>query len=197
MNLSVISCRSLVCSFAVHMLPPIVLSASIETSQLICDLWTVRMSSTMMLPILSALILLIRSINCNPLKVDDVLASINKTTAIQCAIDNPKNNPIIWKHWERVLFVGNIRVRHDNRISVKEDNLVIKNVKSTDKGLYSCEVEDSAGILMRKGNNLIVLEPPVARISQGRQLTVKTGTSLALTCIGTGIPLPEVRWIKN
>jgi hypothetical protein len=38
-----------------------------------------------------------------------------------------------------------------------------------------------------------ILQQPEAKIDVGCQLTVKSGTQLAVICSGSGIPLPDVR----
>ena len=46
--------------------------------------------------------------------------------------------------------------------------------------------------------NLVVLQPPTAKISPGGgAITVKQGTSLVLTCSGSGVPVPEMTWTKD
>merc|ERR1711979_31813 len=116
---------------------------------------------------------------------------------LSCALENTEENVVIWKHAGRVLFAGNIRVRHDDRINIVDDNLVIENVDEDDEGYYSCEIENSEGLLQIFLTVVNILVPAVARILQvGSQLTVKEGTSLSLTCVGSGAPLPHIRWVR-
>jgi len=117
---------------------------------------------------------------------------------ISCALENTEGNVVIWKHAGRVLFAGNIRVRHDNRINIVDDNLFIESVEEVDEGYYSCEIENSAGVLQVFPTMVSILVPPVARILQvGPHLTVKEGTSVSLTCTGAGAPRPEIRWSRG
>merc|ERR1711979_183329 len=116
---------------------------------------------------------------------------------LSCALENTEENVVIWKHAGRVLFAGNIRVRHDDRINIVDDNLVIENVDEDDEGSYSCEIENSKGLLQIFPTVVNILVPAVARILQvGSQLTVKEGTSLSLTCAGSGAPQPHIRWVR-
>eukprot|EP00090_Calanus_glacialis_P001020 TRINITY_DN10732_c0_g1_i4.p1 TRINITY_DN10732_c0_g1~~TRINITY_DN10732_c0_g1_i4.p1 ORF type:complete len:362 (-),score=62.60 TRINITY_DN10732_c0_g1_i4:91-1137(-) len=143
--------------------------------------------------------LLLRTALCMPaLELTDTVVITGKTIDIKCELENSEVNLLIWKYEGRVLFAGDVRVRHDDRMHVMENILVIENVKSKDKGNYVCELETSAGHLKAFTMNLKVLVPPKAKIHQvGSQLTVKSGTSLALKCSGSGIPLPEVRWLRG
>ena len=116
---------------------------------------------------------------------------------LSCALENTEENVVIWKHAGRVLFAGNIRVRHDDRINIVDDNLVLENVDEDDEGFYSCEIENSEGLLQIFPTVVNILVPAVARILQvGPHLTVKEGTSLSLSCAGSGAPLPHIRWVR-
>merc|ERR1711979_71505 len=116
---------------------------------------------------------------------------------LSCALENTEENVVIWKHAGRVLFAGNIRVRHDDRINIINDKLVIENIDDDDAGYYSCEIENNEGLLQIFPTVVNILVPAVARILQvGPHLTVKEGTSLSLTCVGSGAPLPHIRWVR-
>ena len=71
---------------------------------------------------------------------------------------------LIWKHKGRVLFVGAVRVRHDESMHVMEEILVIENVNPKDSGHYVCELETSTGLLKAFTINLKVFVPPKAKI---------------------------------
>jgi len=132
-----------------------------------------------------------------PVEGDTIDVIVGNDVVIECDIDNHEDNVVIWKHGNRVLFAGDIRVRHDDRIEVIEDDLLIKDVAANYAGVYKCEIEDDEGLFKKSVEYLRVLEPPVAHILQGRHLTVKAGMNLALTCAGSGTPLPEVRWLHR
>ena len=143
------------------------------------------------------LLLLLSRAESKPVEQNELRVSVGDEMLIECDIDNHEDNVVIWKHRNRVLFAGDIRVRHDDRIVVIGDDLVIKDVRADDAGLYKCEVEDAEGVYAKAVKEVVVLEPPVAHILQGSHLTVKAGVSLALRCVGAGTPLPTLRWIKG
>ena len=121
-----------------------------------------------------------------------------KTARIECQLYRGEGSLIIWKHKDRVLAVGNLKVKHDKRIDVDENALIIKDISLADSGDYTCEMETLEGELKRYTQQLQVLVPAFSNINQvGSQLTVKAGTSLSLSCSASGIPIPKVRWIKN
>merc|ERR1712129_27556 len=80
---------------------------------------------------------------------------------------------------------------------VTNNLLVIKIVTVEDNGKYVCELENENGELERFAINLKVLKPAKAQIRVGYQLTVKSRTSLSVTCSGLGVPLPEVIWRRH
>ena len=76
--------------------------------------------------------------------------------------------------------------------------LRVDDLQAGDAGEYSCQVETVTGELLVSRKSLIVLQPPSTKISPGGgAITVKSGTSLVLTCSGSGVPIPEVSWIKE
>ena len=143
------------------------------------------------------LLLLLSKAQSKPVEDSELGVSVGDEVLIECDIDNHEDNVVIWKHRNRVLFAGDIRVRHDDRIVVIGDDLMIQDVRADDAGVYKCEIEDAEGVYAKAVKEVVVLEPPVAHILQGSHLTVKAGVSLALRCVGAGTPLPRLRWIKG
>ena len=120
------------------------------------------------------------------------------TLMLHCALENENNNVVIWKKSDRVLFAGNIRVRHDERLDTRDNVLTIATTVPEDEGLYSCEIENADGVFKVFSQSVIVLQEASVKISQvGGYLAVKQGTNLALTCVGAGVPVPEVVWRKG
>jgi hypothetical protein len=110
---------------------------------------------------------------------------------------------IVWKHESRrILFAGGLRVRQDPRLSIRASGriLVLADVEPRDAGDYTCQTElEDTGDLVTASRRLVVLQPARAKITppSGGVITVKAGTSLLLSCSGSGVPVPEVAWLRD
>ena len=96
------------------------------------------------------MIVIINTVHCMP--AIDILEEnviVGNTFVMKCELDNTEDNVIIWKHTNRVLFAGDIRVRHDDRIEVIDNLLVIEDIKPSDKGVYTCEIENIEAVELR------------------------------------------------
>ena len=132
--------------------------------------------------------------------VQEVTVAAGERLSLECSLETEITNVVIWKKSDRVLYAGNVRVRHDRRITVDTEArlLVIEAVTPEDEGYYSCEVEDRRGRVQALTQLVTVLQPALVSISQvGEYLAVKQGTNLALNCVASGVPVPEVRWRKG
>ena len=75
-----------------------------------------------------------------------------------------------------MVYAGDLKVKHDKRVTVEDDKLVLHNIEPKNSGFYTCELEKGNGDLKSFTTSLIVLIPALARIDQvGSQLTVKAG----------------------
>ena len=116
---------------------------------------------------------------------------------LYCPLYVTNNSVILWSKEDRIMFAGSLRVRMDDRFHVVNDNLIISSVRPEDAGTISCQVEDEARRLEVFSYSVQVLEAASASITVGDHLTVKAGTSLSLSCVGSGVPVPEVRWWRG
>ena len=55
-------------------------------------------------------IVIIGRVHTKPVETDDVDVIVGNEVVIECDIDNNEDNVVIWKHGNRVLFAGDIRV---------------------------------------------------------------------------------------
>ena len=92
------------------------------------------------------------------------------------------------------MSVGNVLVTRDRRISLKENQMVISNLKRSDTGTYKCELAvDPPKELI---HNLEVLyAPEIKAVTQGEQL-VRKGNSISLECQAKGNPTPIIKWTQ-
>jgi hypothetical protein len=134
---------------------------------------------------------------CKPSELIVKTITSGNNLSLSCKLSRRDESVVLWKKDERVLFAGDLRVRMDDRLSVNCGNLEILDVDVKDKGEYKCETESKDGELSSLNYAVEILQKAEAKISVGSQLTVKTGTRLSVTCSGSGIPLPEVRWRRR
>ena len=157
----------------------------------------VTMAALTMMQLLSTLTLITAMPQTS---VQEVTVAAGERMSLECSLETDITNVVIWKKSDRVLYAGNVRVRHDRRITVDTEArlLVIEAVTPEDEGYYSCEVEDRRGRVQALTQLVTVLQPALVSISQvGEYLAVKQGTNLALNCVASGVPVPEVRWRKG
>ena len=111
---------------------------------------------------------------------------------------------IVWWHESRrILFAGGQRVRQDPRLTIRDNGriLVVTGVEPRDAGDFTCQAEmEEKGEPVTATRRLVVLQPARAKIappSGGGVITVKAGTSLLLSCSGSGVPVPKVAWLRD
>ncbi|XP_017672273.1 PREDICTED: neogenin isoform X2 [Lepidothrix coronata] len=80
--------------------------------------------------------------------------------------------------------------------------LVISNASDSDRGLYRCLLEGSAGPKYSDEAELTVLpepeEPqPLTFLRQPSTLSRLSGQSALFPCVATGFPTPSIRWTRN
>ncbi|XP_075234927.1 Ig-like and fibronectin type-III domain-containing protein 1 [Lycorma delicatula] len=107
---------------------------------------------------------------------------------ITCVVRDVGNNTVIWKREEpdthrwRILTAGHERVSQDKRIKVLHDEggnvwvLAIKDVKTNDSGLYSCEVNSNP--VVKTVHKLSVLsrnlQPPSTVVTDSEEVEYTT-----------------------
>lgn len=116
---------------------------------------------------------------------------------LYCPLFVTNNSLILWSRNNRILFVGDLRIKGDERYNVVNDNLIVSDIKEADAGRFSCQVEDEHKQLETFTYQVIILKSPQAKIDVGSYLAVKLGTHLALRCTGSGVPEPEVIWRRG
>ena len=102
-----------------------------------------------------------------------------------------------WQHGDRVLSVGHMMVRRDDRLRVTGyHGLVISRVVGSDRGLYSCRV-DYQGYVQQVQHRVEVMERPrvVGQPSSGL-LAVTEGERVVVRCAASGWPNPVIRWYR-
>ena len=118
---------------------------------------------------------------------------------LRCELQPELGGLIVWKHGARVLFAGDLRIRRDERLAVRDNSLIIGRVAESDGGEFSCETERAGGVLAVGRFRLEVLSRPQVRVRGAHHgaVTVKAGARLELVCEGEGRPRPAVSWWRG
>ena len=119
------------------------------------------------------------------------------TLTLYCPLYVSNNSIILWSKGDRLLFVGDLKIKLDKRYNVVNDNLMVSDIEAGDAGIFECQVEDEEKELTVFSYQVTILKSADAKIDVGSYLAVKAGTSLALRCIGSGVPVPEVVWRRG
>merc|ERR1711971_752410 len=115
-----------------------------------------------------------------------------------CRTSNLEDFVVLWRKGARVLFAGPIRVKRDERLSLSENDLVLKEIVAEDEGKYSCQVETGEDDPPSIVHKLEVLQRPVIKAQpENGFLVVKEGTSITLQCQAGGNPQPKIIWTRN
>jgi len=119
------------------------------------------------------------------------------TARLDCDIRQLGGLVKVWKNGTRVVFVGEIKIRNDDRMSLDGSHMVIQGVTIWDSGGYYCEVETDIDQPITLKHNLQVLDPPVLEEVGERQLTSIYGSTISLSCRANGQPKPNITWSRE
>ena len=129
--------------------------------------------------------------------ISNVEVKQGEALTLYCPLYVSNNSVILWSKDDRLLFVGDLRIKVDERYNVINDNLIVSHIEAEDAGTFQCQVEDENKALKIFTYQVTILKSADAKIDVGSYLAVKSGTSLALRCIGSGVPVPEVVWRRG
>ena len=109
----------------------------------------------------------------------------------------------LYSKGQRLLYAGNLQVRHDPRLSLEPGtgSLMISRLEDADAGSYQCEVETeedtSVSLLHRvellREPRLLGTNNPTGHL---RELKLQQGSNASIACRADGNPDPTVFWTK-
>ena len=68
-------------------------------------------------------------------------ANLGDTLTLPCNVKDLGPMVLIWKKATRVLTAGGMKIKKDERFTLRGTDLQIKNIEPEDGGEYSCEIE--------------------------------------------------------
>lgn len=97
------------------------------------------------------------------------------------------------KGHEPLYFVGDMKLKHDSRISINNGVMKVKNIKMDDAGDYSCYYESDPIVEVR---HTIDVQYPPTMLEHSEDQRVVKGDSVTLNCSATGNPEPKLLWSR-
>ncbi|XP_072199268.1 hemicentin-1 isoform X3 [Excalfactoria chinensis] len=115
----------------------------------------------------------------------------NRVAVMDCVTSGSPSPSVTWQK------DGHLLAENDKHSFLSNGRrLQILNSQITDTGRYVCVVENIAG-RAKKYFNLNVHVPPSVVGANPENLTVVVNNLVSLTCEATGIPPPDLSWLKN
>lgn len=120
---------------------------------------------------------------------------------LQCPVNNLGGSIILWYKGQDIVTQDRTYIIKDKRYELTSNwSLIIKDVKVSDEGVYTCNVVPNNLNLKAK---LIVIRPPTIQIiEEGRdvtdqQLSFRQGEKIRLDCQSGDNPQPKFIWSLN
>ncbi|XP_054921835.1 cell adhesion molecule Dscam1-like isoform X1 [Dermacentor andersoni] len=125
----------------------------------------------------------------------DRAAVVGSSLTIDCAA---LGHPTPVTKWTRSQYPSEtVLGNKDDHISVLANgSLTISSVRSSDSGLYRCDVENGVGTLITKTINLTVSVPPLIR-KLHEIIKVRLGSIVTLHCGASGEEPLQIAWVKD
>lgn len=105
---------------------------------------------------------------------------------------------LMWKNGTSSLTMGDFTTTNDKRVHLNGSNLILSDVHSTDRGVYTCEILHNE-VPIDLHHSLEVFEAPkVAKIHPDTSpIVIEAGKALTLSCDANGYPKPTISWLKK
>ncbi|XP_069363310.1 protein amalgam-like isoform X2 [Maniola hyperantus] len=132
--------------------------------------------------------------------------TIGRTVRLGCVV-SPANGVVVqWTRNNTNYFIGTQKTYEQDlssysvgdrfSIAANSTDLLIRDVRTSDSGIYTCEVLQVNPVQIR--HNLVVLESPrIIRFTATNNGQVTEGGDLLLTCDVSGSPPPKIVWSRD
>jgi hypothetical protein len=137
-----------------------------------------------------------------PSLVENVTVSHGRKAVLKCEVQNLRNYKVAWVRvdTQTILTIHNNVITRNPRISLSRPGenlwfLHINNVQETDRGWYMCQINTDP--MVHRSGYLEVVVPPKLTSRGGRDLVVREGDNVSLSCEATGYPPPHIVWRRE
>ncbi|XP_055300618.1 leucine-rich repeats and immunoglobulin-like domains protein 2 isoform X2 [Sitodiplosis mosellana] len=112
---------------------------------------------------------------------------------LDCAVDGDPKPQIYWQF----NFGNDFPAARERRMQImdNDESFIIDNAKTSDRGIYTCTAENSAGIIHT--NVTVEITEPLTYIKPMEYKDVLVGEYTILECLNSGPTLSDIRWFKN
>lgn len=132
----------------------------------------------------------------------NVTSTSGTTAVLPCTINHLNTHHVVWTNPEStIVSLQTRRIIDDVRISVerpyiKDWHLHIRNVRVSDSGEYTCQI-NTTPVKMKIINLKVVVPPTIISHLSSSDMEVREGDTVTLICNVTGIPHPSVTWYRQ
>lgn len=127
---------------------------------------------------------------------ETIVAKEGESAILKCPIENAGDYVLMWQRDKESITQGSLSMNNDLYAVMPNNSLLVKHVKPSSTGYYSCVIAISSNNNPSLTHRL-KLENAAAIVSLHAQNNVTqlyTGETLILTCEVDGKPMPTIKW---
>ncbi|XP_056640219.1 lachesin-like [Diorhabda sublineata] len=136
--------------------------------------------------------------------IQNVTVALGREAVLSCTVTDLGNYKVGWmKADDQTILALHTRViTHNPRITVNHDDnlktwqLRIRQLKESDRGCYMCQI--NTGEMKKQYGCIDVHVPPdIDDSGTSKDITIKEGENVTVTCSATGHPEPRILWRRE
>ncbi|GJQ70785.1 hypothetical protein Trydic_g713 [Trypoxylus dichotomus] len=127
---------------------------------------------------------------------ETIVVKEGENATLRCPVENGKYFGAMWRKDEEVIAQGTISTKSDLYAILPNNTLLVKHVKPSSAGYYSCviAISSSNNITLTHKLKLENAAEIVSLRVQNNVTQLHTGDTLILTCEVDGKPMPTIKW---
>lgn len=127
-------------------------------------------------------------------KGEDFITKPGQTVRLPCTV-NSKDVVIQWHRNDALLFMGNMKVLADDKITLQNTDLIVKDISESSVGRYKCSLAGKSLSIAHTIN--LALGAKIIELNATKQGIVLEGSDVEITCLTSGMPPPTLIWSKR